>query len=203
MHHKDTSSGWFNLHTRREDCTSLQNCRPDPPDHQTANSPWQASVRRPSFPREGTFDPAGSLLTRGSSSGELPKRERYVPQVRVSDLKIPTTDLPFPSYSRHRSPWQCDTWLRTPRSLVSVCPLSINDSRYRFVDLFNGAKASPRFLLFNLTYHFITRCFGPLDIQLSLLRMREENCATVGPLESWEMLFWSSVIPQALCFEYL
>lgn len=88
---------------------------------------------RPSYPREGTafffFSWSCrllSLLTQGSSSssiGELPKRERYVPQVRVSDLKIPTTDLPFPSYSRHTSPWQCDTWLRTPRPPTSACPV--------------------------------------------------------------------------------
>ena len=36
---------------------------------------------RPSFPGEGTFDPAGSLLTRGSGTDGLPKRERYVPRV--------------------------------------------------------------------------------------------------------------------------
>lgn len=121
------------------------------------------------------------------SGQQLPKRERYVLQVRVSDLKIPTTDLPFPSYFRHTSPWQCDTWLRTPRSPISMSPLDVNDSRYRVLDLFNGAKELPRFLIFNLTYHFITRCFGPLDIQLPLVRMRDKNCATVRVLGSWEM----------------
>lgn len=112
---------------------SLQNCRPDPPDDQTAHSPWQASVLATQLSQggDGFFFFSWScrllsLLTQGSSSssiGELPKRERYVPQVRVSDLKIPTTDLPFPSYSRHTSPWQCDTWLRTPRPPTSACPV--------------------------------------------------------------------------------
>jgi len=41
--------------------------------------------------------------------------------------------------------------------------------------------------MFDITYHFITRCFGPLDIKLHLVRMREKNCATVGAPGSWEM----------------
>lgn len=134
----------------------------------------------------GTFDPAGSLLltrSRSSSSSvdELPKRERYVLQVPGS-LKIPTTDLPSHSQSRHTSPWQCDTWLRTLRSpMLCWCPhppsysMTVNDNRFRFSDSFSGAKKLPRFLIFNLTYHFITRCFAQLDIQLPVVRMREKN----------------------------
>lgn len=107
------------------------------------------------------------------------QHRRVTKKGKVSNLKIPTTDLPFPSYSRHTSPWQCDTWLRTPPSPISVCPRNVRDTRYRFLDSFNWAKEWPQFLNFNRTYHFITRCFGPLDIQLPLVRMRHKNCATV------------------------
>lgn len=34
-------------------CTSLQKCRPDPPDDQIENSPWHASVWTTQFSREG------------------------------------------------------------------------------------------------------------------------------------------------------
>ncbi len=89
------------IYSHREDCTSLQSCRPDPPDDQTVNSPWQASAGRPTFPWEGMVDPAGSPLTRGSSIGELPKRERYVLQVqgaRSHNTNWPSISLIFPTH---------------------------------------------------------------------------------------------------------
>lgn len=67
-----------------------------------------------------------SPLTRSSGTGRLPKRAMYMPPVLVSNLKIPTTDLPFPPphplIARHTSLWQCGTWRKTTASAVSPRP---------------------------------------------------------------------------------
>lgn len=77
----------------------------------------------------------------------------------------------------------------TPTPHIGVSRLNVTDSRHRFLHLFAGAKEMRSgFSSLNRTYHFITRCFGPLDIQLPPVRMRDKNCATVGGLlGSWEM----------------
>lgn len=104
----------------------------------------QASVWWPSFPRKGDVWSCRLSPDPGQhhKRGELPKRERYVRQ--VSDLKIPTTDLPFPSYSRHISP-QCDTWLRTPRCPYRCVPLIVVTAVIGFWTCLTELKNCPGF----------------------------------------------------------
>lgn len=154
-----------------------------------------------------------SLLTRSGSSSsssvdELPKRERYVLQVPGS-LKIPATDLPSHSQSRHTHitltmrhlaeedtqsdpPMLCYVMLCCPPPppfLPSSLPTSpstfLNDNPAPVFTLVQrGYKKLSRPLalsfFFNLTYHFITRCFGQLDIQLLVVRTRGRNAPLYG-----------------------
>lgn len=95
--------------------------------------------------------------------------------MRLSNLKI-STDLPFPSYYWHKSPYNATLRSRTPPFPVSLCSLYAHNIYCLFRGFLKLVKQILWCLIFGLTYHFITRCFDPLDIQLPSRRMRDKNC---------------------------
>lgn len=44
------------------------------------------------------------------------------------------------------------------------------------MELLEFTKQILKRIIFGRTYHFITRCFDPLDIQLHSRRMRDKKC---------------------------
>lgn len=132
----------------RGDCTYLQNCRPDPPDDQQQIHRDRPVFGDPVLLRSGRLIPQalswpGAVAQASYQKGRGTCRKCGCPISKYQQLTFHFSHIPDT-----QSPWQCDTLLRTPPSLTSVCPLNVRGRRYRFLDTFKWAKELPQFLFF-------------------------------------------------------